>query len=67
MPKKIAVIAYDKCNPEICENGICLAVDVCKHKVMKQEKPFEKPDPPLICVGCGICVQACSKGAVVLI
>ena len=67
MPKKTAVIIYEKCNPTYCEEGICSAVVVCKQKVITQEEPFEKPDPPMLCVGCGSCVQACSNGAVVLI
>jgi NAD-dependent dihydropyrimidine dehydrogenase PreA subunit len=67
MPKKTAVINYQNCQPEYCENGICAAVLVCRHDVLKQEEPFEKPDPPMICVGCGTCIPACDKDAIFLI
>jgi NAD-dependent dihydropyrimidine dehydrogenase PreA subunit len=67
MPKKSAVLNYSSCKPEYCKNGVCTAAAVCRHKVLKQEKPFEQPDPPMICIGCGICVQACERGAINLI
>jgi translation initiation factor RLI1 len=67
MPKKTAIIDYEKCKPALCEKGICAAVLVCDRGVLTQEKPDEKPDPPLLCVGCGICTQACLNGAVILI
>ena len=67
MPKKSAVIDYQKCNPSNCEKGICTSVLACSRKVLIQEGPYEKPDPPMICVGCGICVKECVHGAVILI
>lgn len=67
MPKKTAVLNYQNCQPEDCENGVCSAVIVCRRHVLLQEEPYEKPDPPLMCVGCGICIPACSRKAIILI
>jgi translation initiation factor RLI1 len=67
MPKKTALINYDKCKPELCKNGVCHAIAVCDRGVLTQEEPYEKPDPPLMCVGCGSCVQVCPMEAVILI
>ena len=68
MPKLVAVIDYEACQPELCEHGICRAIQVCPRKLLKQEVPFEKPDPyPNMCVGCAVCVQACPKNAVKMV
>lgn len=65
MPKPTSLIDYQKCSPEDCENGICLAVLACPNKVLRQEAPYEMPDPyPGMCLGCGSCVLACPLGAV---
>jgi len=48
-------------------DGICAAALVCKRKVLRQEEPYEKPDPPMMCVGCGDCVQVCPGKAVIII
>ena len=66
MPKKTAVIVYDKCDPQLCDGGECSAVRECDMAVLKQEEAFEKPDFPIICIGCGKCVRACMQGAVIL-
>lgn len=59
MPKPMALVDYGKCQPEKCDRGICLAVLACPNKVLKQEAPYEMPDPnPAMCVGCGICAPA---------
>jgi len=68
MPKRMAVIDYADCQPGICEKGICQAVLVCPRKLLKQEDPFEMPDSyPNMCLGCGVCVQACPKKAVKMV
>jgi translation initiation factor RLI1 len=68
MPKQMVVIDYRECQPEKCDNGICLAVFACPHKILKQEDPYEMPDPsPAMCVGCGLCAQACPLKAILLV
>jgi len=65
MPKQMATVDYSKCRPDQCDQGLCLAVLACKHKILKQEALYEMPDPnPAMCVGCGLCAQACPLKAV---
>jgi translation initiation factor RLI1 len=65
MPKQMVMVDYRKCQPENCEEGICLAALACPHKILKQEAPYEMPDPnPSMCVGCGVCAQACPLKAI---
>jgi translation initiation factor RLI1 len=60
MPKQIAVVNYDRCRPLVCEDGVCVAVRSCPRGLLFQETVFELPEPhPGVCVGCGICAQAC--------
>lgn len=68
MPKLAALINYQLCEPELCEAGVCQAALVCPRKLLKQEAPFEMPDPYThMCVGCALCVRACPKGAVQMV
>jgi len=65
VPKPMALVDYGKCQPEKCDKGICLAVLACPNEVLKQEAPYEMPDPnPAMCVGCGICAPACPLKAI---
>ena len=65
MPKQMAVIDYSRCEPESCDGGICLAVSACPNRVLKQIAPGEMPNPnPAMCVGCGVCAQACPVEAI---
>ena len=65
MPGKMALVQFDKCQPCNCQDGKCLAVLACKHKLIKQEKPGDIPMfSPSSCEGCGECVRGCPQKAV---
>jgi MinD superfamily P-loop ATPase len=60
-------IDYTKCKPEECsENGICLAIAVCEHKVLRQEEKFDRPffHPSRYCHQCGLCAKECPLSAI---
>ncbi len=68
MPGKIALINFAECHPDQCENGVCVAVAACSHKLLKQEAPFEIPmTDPAICQGCGDCARACPLKAIKIV
>ncbi len=66
--RKYATIDFTLCDPQRHdpENGICLGVEACKHKLLEQEGPFEGPMliSASMCVGCGDCVTVCPCGAI---
>ncbi len=65
MAKEMAVVDYGICQPEKCSGGICLSVIACPRGILKQERPYEMPDPnPSICIGCGVCAQSCPMKAI---
>jgi len=65
MPGKMAMVVFDKCQPEKCQHGVCLAVAACPHRLIKQEAPHTKPMfHPSTCRGCGDCTRACPLKAV---
>jgi len=65
MPNKIALVDYNKCHPDKCDGGICLAALACTHKLLKQEAPYDIPMPdPSLCQGCGDCARACPLKAI---
>jgi translation initiation factor RLI1 len=68
MPKRRAVIDYDKCLPDKCapNDGICLAARACTHHIMEQEEPYESPMimHADMCQGCSDCSDACPLDAI---
>ena len=59
MPDKIAIVDFNKCHPEECGDGVCLASLACPHKLIKQEAPYETPMfHPSTCQGCSECAKA---------
>ncbi len=68
---RVAVIDYDKCQPEGCGNFLC--VRVCPANRMGQEcitVDEERQKPVIaeeICTGCGICPKKCPFGAISVI
>jgi len=68
MPSKVALINFNRCHPEKCKNGICVAAQACTHKLLKQETPYEIPMPdPSLCKGCSDCVRACPLKAIKIV
>lgn len=65
MPKKVAYLDYEKCRPEVCQEGVCAAAKACDKKLLKQEQPYE---PPMAyssrCLGCSKCVLVCPLNAI---
>ncbi len=65
MPGKIALVNFNLCRPERCDSGVCQAAQVCRYKLLKQEKSYEIPmADPFICRGCGDCARACPLKAI---
>ena len=62
---KIALVRYDICRPQQCEQGICAAAKACERRLITQEVPNEIPmTNPALCRACGDCVRACPAGAI---
>jgi len=68
MAGKMALVDFNKCRPENCAEGKCIAAAACPRKLLKQEKSFEPPMAnPSICRACGDCVRACPQKAVKIV
>jgi translation initiation factor RLI1 len=68
LPGKIALVTFDKCHPEKCESGVCIAAQACQRKILKQEAPNEIPmTSPMVCRGCGDCSRACPFQAIQIV
>ena len=68
MPGKMALVDFNKCRPEECDNGVCAAALACTRKLLVQEAPYEAPMPnPALCRACGDCVRACPAKAIQII
>jgi len=42
-PKLKVAVDYEKCHPERCDKGECIAVLKCPAKLWKQEEPYDLP------------------------
>jgi len=66
--KTFASIDYEKCHPNGCnpDQGRCLAIPACDHKVIKQlDGAFEQPMVfQDMCMGCWDCIEACPLDAI---
>jgi len=69
MPKKVAALDYEKCCPEECGQGVCVAMSECEHGCLKQESPYEMPEinPAKWCHGCAKCVKSCPLKAIKMV
>ena len=65
MAGKLALVDYRKCDPVMCEQGVCAAVLACPRKLLSQEAPYEAPmTDPSPCKGCGDCARSCALSAI---
>ncbi len=65
MPKPKAMVDYNKCYPEKCDKGICVAALKCPFEVLIQDVPNETPYTLQdFCIGCGKCSLACPLKAI---
>ena len=66
--KTFATLDYENCDPNQCdpENGTCVAIKACSHKVIIQiDGAFEQPMiNHELCQGCWECIEACPLGAI---
>ena len=66
MPKPKAYIDYNKCNSQLCPDGICLAAMECELKILKQDLPYDEPyTTSAPCKSCFKCLLACPQQAIV--
>lgn len=68
MSGKVALVIFEKCHPEKCNKGVCVATLACPHKLIKQEAPYDIPMfHPSTCQGCGECTRACPLEAIKIV
>jgi translation initiation factor RLI1 len=65
MMRKMALLDFQKCRPELCWDGVCVAALACPLKLLRQETPGSIPLPePSACRACGDCARACPQKAI---
>jgi Fe-S-cluster-containing hydrogenase component 2 len=67
IPMSLAAIDYKKCQPNNCDGGKCIAVDVCPIHALEQEASFEAPFVIGGCYACNKCVETCPLHAIILV
>jgi len=68
MGSKIALVDFNKCKPDQCNQGVCVAAQACPRKLLQQESPHQPPmTNPAICRGCADCARACPLKAIKVI
>ena len=56
------------CQPDDCENGICIATFSCNWKILEQKNPYDMPVIDMRrCLGCAHCTFICPRGALEII
>jgi len=40
MPKRVAMVDYERCHPERCDHGVCLAALECEYGNLIQESAY---------------------------
>jgi len=66
MPKTEVAIDYTRCDPQKCENGICIAALECEYGSLVQPEAYEMPElnPARWCRGCAKCALVCPQKAI---
>ena len=65
MAGKVALVDYRRCDPTMCEEGVCVAALACPRKLLSQEAPYDVPmTDPSPCRGCGDCARSCPLKAI---
>ena len=60
-----AILDVERCQPQRCDKGFCLARKQCPVKAIWQEEPYTAPFLSAgRCNGCTKCVAACSLKAI---
>ncbi len=67
MPNSLVSLDYNKCRPDLCNDGHCAAISSCPLKIIQQEEKYGFPMAnSSICKGCAKCVSACPLNALSL-